>query len=124
MAWKCGDVVWADLDPSAGHEQAKRRPLVVVSNDKFNARCNLTITVPITTTDSGYPLHIDVGAVPGEGGAPAVMGFAEVEQLKALDLQARGAVRVGTIDAAGMDKIIGMVLGCLITPDMTILSGY
>ena len=124
MAWRCGDVVWADLDPSAGHEQAKRRPLIVVSNDKFNARCNLTMTIPITSADTGYPLHIDVGTVPGERGAASITGFAEAEQLKSLDLAARGAVKVGTIDEAGMDKILGLVLGCLVTPDMTILSGY
>lgn len=65
-AFRCGDVVWADLDPSAGHEQNKRRPLIIVSNDKFNARCSLTMAVPITSTDSGYPLHIPVGTVPDE----------------------------------------------------------
>ena len=124
MAWRCGDVVWADLDPSAGHEQAKRRPLIVVSNDKFNSRCNLTMTIPITSTDSGYPLHIDVGMVPGEPGGEPVRGFAEAEQLKSLDLDARGAVKVGAIDEAGMDKILGLVLGCLVTPDMMIVAGY
>ena len=124
MLWRCGDVVWADLDPSAGHEQAKRRPLIVVSNDKFNARCNLAMTIPITSADSGYPLHIDVGIVPGEAGQPPIRGFAEAEQLKSLDLEARGAVKVGTIGEEGMDKILGLVLGCLISPDMTILAGW
>ena len=122
MAWRCGDVVWADLDPSAGHEQAKRRPLIVVSNDKFNSRCNLAMTIPITTTDSGYPLHIDVGMVPGEPGGDPVRGFAEVEQLKPLDLDARDAVKVGAIDDAGIDKILGLVLGCLVSPPHDIYS--
>ncbi len=122
-AFRCGDVVWADLDPSAGHEQNKRRPLIVVSNDKFNARCSLTMAVPITSTDSGYPLHIPVGTVPTEGGTDAIEGFAEVEQLKSLDLRARNAVLVGSIDENGMDKILSMLMGCLITPDMTIISG-
>ena len=124
MLFRCGDVVWADLDPSSGHEQTKRRPLIVVSNDKFNSHCNLTMTVPITSSDVAYPLHIDVGLVPSENGDAPVRGFAEAEQLKSLDLEARGAVKVGSIDDAGMDKIIGLVLGCLITPDMTVLSGY
>ena len=124
MPFRYGDVVWADLDPSVGHEQIKRRPLIVVSNDKFNRHSNLTMTVPITSVDNGYPLHIDVGAVPSEGNEPSVEGFAEIEQLKSLDLDARNAVRVGTIDEAGMDRILSLVLGCLITPDMTIISGY
>ena len=124
MTWRYGDVVWADLDPSCGHEQRKRRPLIVVSNDKFNARCNLTMTVPITSRDSGYPLHIDVGVVPAEDGVPGVRGFAEAEQLKSLDLDARRARKVGSIDAKGMDRILGLVLGCLISDDMTIVSGW
>lgn len=124
MPYRCGDVVWADLDPALGHEQRKRRPLIVVSNDKFNARCNLTMTIPITSADTGYPLHLDVGAVPDEDGGTIVQGFAEVEQLKSLDLSSRNAVKVGSINEAGMDRILSIVLGCLIAPDMTIISGY
>lgn len=124
MPFRYGDVVWADLDPSAGHEQSKRRPLVVVSDDKFNSHCNLTMVVPITSSDVRYPLHIDVGLVPAEGGERPVRGYAEAEQLKSLDLDARNAVKVGSIDAEGMDGILGVVLGCLISPDMSVISGY
>ncbi len=124
MSYRAGDVVWADLDPSSGHEQRKRRPLIVVSNDRFNQHCNLTMTIPITSSQASYPLHLDVGLVPAEDGGTPLHGFAEVEQLKSLDLEARNAVKVGTIDESGMDKILSLVLGCLISPDMSILSGY
>lgn len=124
MGYRCGDVVWADLDPSAGHEQNKRRPLIVVSNDKFNAHCSLTMTVPITSSDTGYPLHLSVGVVPSEDGVPQIRGFAQIEQLKSLDLESRHAVKVGSIDAKGMDAILSMVMSCLIAPDMSIISGY
>lgn len=123
MAFRCGDVVWADLDPSAGREQNKRRPLIVVSNDKFNAHCSLTMTIPITSANSGYPLHVSVGVVPAEDGGEPLTGYAEVEQLKSLDLTARNATLVGSIDERGMDRILSMVMGCLITPEMTIISG-
>ena len=123
MGFRYGDVVWADLDPSSGHEQRKRRPLIVVSNDKFNRRCSLTMAVPITSADTGYPLHLAVGSVPSEGGAP-VAGFAEVEQLKSLDLVSRNAVKVGTMDGRIMDKLLSLVMGCLITDDMLLVSGY
>lgn len=124
MGYRYGDVVWADLDPSAGHEQNKRRPLIVVSNDKFNAHCSLTMTVPITSSDTGYPLHLSVGVVPSEDGVPQIRGFAQIEQLKSLDLESRHAVKVGSIDAKGMDAILSMVMSCLIAPDMSIISGY
>ena len=122
MPFHYGDVVWADLDPSQGREQTKRRPLVVVSNERYNRLCNLSMVVPITSKATGYPLHIDVGLVPGEEGAAPIRGFAEAEQLKALDLIARDAVLVGRIDESGMARILGPVLGCLITPTMTIVG--
>lgn len=124
MGFRYGDVVWADLDPSSGHEQAKRRPLIVVSNDKFNSHCNLTMTVPITSSDVPYPLHMDVGNVPAEAGGQAIQGYAEAEQLKSLDLEARCATKVGSIEPDDMDKLLGLVLGCLVSPDMTVISGY
>lgn len=125
MGYSFGDVVWADLDPSAGHEQRKRRPLIVVSNDKFNARCNLSFAIPITSADTGYPLHLDVGEVPVEDGGKPVHGFAEVEQLKSLDLEARNATKVGRVEEQGMDRIVETIIGCIITDDMIIVSdGY
>lgn len=86
-----GDVVWADLDPAAGHEQNKRRPLIVVSNDEYNRYNNLVMTVPITSNHE-YPLHINVGLIPTEDGGE-VYGWAEIEQAKSLDLDARNASR-------------------------------
>lgn len=122
MPFHYGDVVWADLDPAKGHEQTKRRPLVVVSNERYNRHCTLSMVVPITSKETGYPLHIAVGAVPVVGGGTPIKGFAEAEQLKALDLTARDAVVVGHIDETGMAKILGPVLGCLVTPTMTIVD--
>ena len=122
MTFRCGDVVWADLDPAVGHEQRKRRPLIVVSNDSFNERCSLTVTIPITSAGTGYPLHLDVGKVPTENGESPVRGFAQIEQLKSLDLTYRNGVKVGTINATGMDKILSLILGCLITPDMMVVN--
>lgn len=122
MRFHYDDVVWADLDPSKGHEQAKRRPLIVVSNERYNRRCSLTMVVPITSKKTGYPLHADVGVVPSEGAPAPIRGFAEAERLKALDLNARNAVLVGHIDEAGMARILGLVLSCLVTSDMSIVG--
>ena len=66
--YRYGDVVWVNLDPSAGHEQGKRRPVVVVSNDAYNRFNNLTMVVPITSSRE-YPLHVNVGVIPTEDGS-------------------------------------------------------
>ena len=36
-----GDVVWADLDPTLGREQAGRRPVLVVASDIFLAKADI-----------------------------------------------------------------------------------
>ena len=42
-----GDIVWADLDPVRGHEQAGKRPVVVLSEDVFNARTGTVTAMAI-----------------------------------------------------------------------------
>lgn len=113
-----GDVVWVEFGPSAGHEQGKRRPVVVVSNDAYNRFNNLTMVVPITSSRE-YPLHVNVGVIPTEDGL-AIHGWAEIEQLKSLDLEARYGSVVGELDEETLDKITDMVLVCLMQPTMRI----
>ena len=33
-----GDVIWADLDPTKGHEQAGLRPVLILSHEVFNEK--------------------------------------------------------------------------------------
>ena len=121
--FRYGDVLWADLDPSSGHEQTKRRPVVVVSNDAFNRHSAVTMVVSISHSDNGYPLHVDVGSVLGEDmDGRHIHGWAQVEQLKSLDLSARHAVKVATLSDDVLTRIIETVVGCLIQPDMSIVS--
>ena len=71
---KRGEVWVADLDPVRGHEQAGRRPVLIVSVDSFNAGpAQLVYVVPLTRTDRGVPLHVAIA--PPEGGlrAPSVI---------------------------------------------------
>lgn len=113
-----GDVLWVDLDPAAGHEQRKRRPVIVVSNDAYNRFNNLVMVVPITS-DRAYPLHIDIGEIPVDGAdGGTIRGWAEVEQLKSLDLASRGAVKVASLDDAALSCVTDMALGCLMHPSM------
>ncbi len=102
-----GDIIQLDFEPHKGHEPSKVRPALVVSSDSFNRRSSLTAVCPITTTNSGYPLH--VGIVTEE-----VMGFACIEQLRTLDLSARKCRFVAKASAEEMDMVlsyIGAVFG-------------
>jgi mRNA interferase MazF len=65
-----GEIWLADLNPTRGHEQAGRRPVLVVSTDVFNqGPAGLVFVLPLTRTDRHIPLHIAVD--PPEGGLTA-----------------------------------------------------
>lgn len=57
-----GDVVWADLDPARGHEQAGHRPVLVISDDLFNQRSGTVIALALTSTEpaAGFPLTLEL----------------------------------------------------------------
>src|SRR4051794_28034405 len=57
-----GDIVWADLDPVRGHEQACLRPVVVISEEVFNARSGTVIAMAITSQPprAGFPLTLEI----------------------------------------------------------------
>ena len=52
-----GDVVWIDFNPQAGHEQAGRRPALVLSPAAYNERVGLALLCPITNQAKGYPFE-------------------------------------------------------------------
>lgn len=77
-----GDVYWADLDPTVGHEQAGRRPVLVVSDDRYNARSGMLIMVPLTTKGRlPPPLVLSLGPLGGEK-----QSFALPAQMRALSV--------------------------------------
>jgi len=82
---KLGDVVWIDFNPQSGHEQAGRRPALVLSATEYNRKVGLMICCPLTNQVKGYPFE-----VPLEGTAE-VSGFALADQIKSLDWRARNA---------------------------------
>lgn len=56
-----GDVRWAELDPVRGHEQAGRRPVLVLSHDVFNDRSGTVIALALTSQEprAGFPLTLE-----------------------------------------------------------------
>jgi mRNA interferase MazF len=58
-------VVWADLDPVRGREQAGRRPVVVLSEDVFNERSETVIAAAVTSREpsAGFPLTLEIQSV-------------------------------------------------------------
>lgn len=59
-----GSVHWADLNPTRGHEQSGRRPVLILSADVFNERSGTVIAVALTTQPqrAGFPLTLELGS--------------------------------------------------------------
>lgn len=123
-AWRYGDVLLVDLDPAKGHEQRKRRPVVVVSNDDFNRNCSLTVVIAISHGRGDFELHLPIAAVRREDEDGMIDGYAQVEQIRDLDLAERNPVRIGRLKADDMDRITGTLIGCFIQPEMMIIPNY
>jgi mRNA interferase MazF len=88
-----GDLLWLTFDPQAGHEQAGRRPALVLSPAAYNRRANLALVCPITTQAKGYPFEV---ALPT--GLP-LSGVVLADHLKSADWTARRAAYVATASA-------------------------
>jgi len=57
-----GDIILADLNPTIGHEQAGKRPVLVLSHEVFNKRSGTVIAVAITSQPqrAGFPLTLEL----------------------------------------------------------------
>ena len=93
-----GDIVWMNFTPHSGHEQAGRRPAVVLSPEAYNSRSGLLVCVPITNQIKGYPFEV---VLAGSGAT----GAALADQVKSLDWQSRQAERKGRATATEMAEI-------------------
>jgi mRNA interferase MazF len=95
-----GDLVWLQFDPQAGHEQAGRRPALVLSPRSYNAASGLALLCPITSRIKGYPFEVLLPRnCPAQGAVLA-------DQLKSLDWRIRRARLIGPAPAAVIDEVL------------------
>ena len=98
-----GDVVWLTFTPHAGHEQAARRPALVLSPAAYNRRVGLALLCPITSQAKGYPFEVGVPE-----GLP-VSGVVLSDQIRSLDWRARRAELAGRLPDATIARVRGLV---------------
>ena len=95
-----GDAVWITLTPQAGHEQADRRPALILSPGAYNARVGLALFCPITTQIKGYPFEVVIP--PGLRVSGAVLA----DQVKSLDWRAREAEFICALPSRTIGEVI------------------
>src|ERR1700688_4837902 len=104
---KRGEIWLVSLDPSSGHEQKGRRPVLIVSPEPFNRITKVPVVLPIT---SGGNFAQTAGfAVPLAGAGTKTTGVVRCDLPRTLDLAARGGRKLESIPAAVMDEVLARI---------------
>ena len=102
VVFDAGDIVWLEFGPSFGHEQAGRRPALVVSPRGYNERSSFLLVCPITRNVSPWFFKVDI-VDPGR-----ITGAVLVDQVRSIDFVARYAQRAETVSSVTLDRVFGM----------------
>ena len=89
-----GDIVYITFDPVRGHEQAGRRPALVISPVFYNAKSRLALMCPITSVTKGYTFEIPITG--------HISGVVLVDQIRNIDWSVR---KVRFIERVSFDKL-------------------
>lgn len=97
-----GEVVWADLNPVRGHEQGGLRPVVVISQDVFNARSGTVIAMAVTSQPqrAGFPLTLELTSV-----KLPKRSWVKISQVRTLSGQRIGK-KIGQVSPEELDRLI------------------
>jgi len=101
---KRGEIWLVGLDPTQGHEQKGRRPVLIVSPEAFNRVTKVPVVLPIT---SGGNFARTAGfAVPLADAGTKTTGIVRCDQPRALDLGARNGKKLESLPDAIVDEVL------------------
>lgn len=97
-----GEVYWANLDPTKGHEQAGQRPVLILSQDVFNERAGVVIAVALTSQPqkAGFPLTFELTSP----GLPK-RSWVKISQIRTLS-QERLGKRIARVSPEDIDQVV------------------
>ena len=98
-----GGLDWLEFSPQAGHEQAGRRPALVVSPASYNSRSGLALVCPVTTKSKGYPFDVQLPE-----GLP-VWGVIQSDQLRSLDWKERKASFIARVSEDTLQSVLDKI---------------
>lgn len=97
-----GEIRWADLNPSRGHEQAGQRPVLVLSHNVFNDRSGTVIAVALTSQPqrAAFPLTLELTT-------PRLpkRSWVKISQIRTLSVERIGK-RLGKVSPEEMDQVL------------------
>jgi mRNA interferase MazF len=97
-----GDIVWANLNPVVGHEQASRRPVVVLSADVFNEHSGTVVALALTSQPprAGFPLVLEL-----ESADLGKRAWIKISQIRTLSTRRLGK-KLGRVSPAELERLV------------------
>lgn len=102
-ALEAGDIVWVDFGPPFGHEQAGRRPALVVSPRAYNDQSSLIVVCPITHKLDGWPFKVEIRE------RTRIQGAVIVDQVRSIDRVARFTRKTERAGTETLDRVYGVL---------------
>ncbi|RMD49775.1 MAG: endoribonuclease MazF [Ignavibacteria bacterium] len=98
-----GDIVWLQFNPLTGHEQAGKRPALVISPSQYNSKVGLALFCPITNQIKGYPFEVNLPK------NSKISGTILTDQVKSLDWKARKAKLICKLPNKLLKEVIAKI---------------
>ncbi len=97
-----GDLVWADLSPTRGQEQAGRRPVVILSHEVFNDRSGTVIAMAVTSQPqrAGFPLALEL-----KSGRLPKKSWVKISQVRTLSTRRLGK-KAGRVAPEELERLV------------------
>lgn len=106
-----GDFVWVTLNPTAGHEQAGRRPALVLSPKVYNRKTGLCVLCPATRQQKGYAFEVEVENK--DGSISVVLS----DHLRNVDWRARNIERIHRVSDAVLNDVVARIEALIVCPE-------
>jgi mRNA interferase MazF len=107
-----GDLVWVTLNPIAGHEQAGRRPALVISPRSYNRKTGLCVLCPATRQAKGYAFEVEIA---NPDGTTSVL---LADHLRNVDWKARHIQLMHRVSDAELSEVVARIEALLVSPDV------
>ncbi len=97
-----GDILWAELNPTVGSEQAGSRPVAVLSQDVFNERSGTVIAVAVTSREphAGHPLTLEITSA-----RLPKRSWVKISQIRTLSVERLGK-KLGRLSSEELDRVV------------------
>ena len=104
---KQGDIAFLDFNPTKGHEQAGKRPCIVISNNVFNKNTKMAIVCPITSNEKEFPTHYLLKST------KKIHGSVLCEHIRSINYESRNLKFVEKCTGDDFDNITMLLKACI-----------